>query len=530
MIKNNFIVKDVMFIIRIILYLSLLILFGCAQLPEHIKPELSSNNATQQVELSKANKGILETTGGSSKMSLLGESADALMVRLSLIAYANESIDVQYYIWNSDSVGKLILNALIDAADRGVKVRMLLDDFNLDDEMNRYLLAMDSHDNIVVSLFNPFANRDFHLADYLWGGMRLNRRMHNKSFIADNKIAIVGGRNIGNEYFHADTESNFNDIDVVSTGHSVDGIRLQFNTYWQSDVVYPLSAFKKQVAEKDNLESIQTELAQYLLDNEDSEYAKDIRNSSVYKKLSSNKFEDDEFFRTFTGKVNVLYDDPGKGLGKSDTDVHYLKSKIAPYFENAESSIELISPYFVPGHEGVELMSLLIKKGLKVRVITNSLSSTDGVLPQSGYAKYRYEMLSMGIELYELKATAKSKASKSLKYSNKAKSGLHAKIYILDRKDIFIGSFNFDPRSAEINTEVGVVYEVPEMANLIASEVFDNDLLEHTYQLSLDENNNIIWTEYVHGEKVIYTSDPQTSFWRRTIQALYSILPIESQL
>ena len=517
-------------IFKVSLCFVFLFLSGCAQLPENIKSAQVAQTDIKPSALPRFIQNSLGDDPANSQMGLLSESLEALLVRLALIECAKKSIDVQYYIWKPDSIGKLILHKLILAAENGVKVRFLLDDLSLGEEMNRYLLAMDSHENIEVSLFNPFANRNFHLGDYITDGLRMNRRMHNKSFTVDGQITIVGGRNIGDEYFHANEYSNFNDIDVVSVGNSVLGVKQQFNRYWQSEVVYPLAAFKQKVSNENSLQVVKAELDKFLLDNQNSIYAEDIRSSSQYHRLTSPKRDDIEPFRVFIGNVNVLYDDPDKGLGKSDEDILYLKSKISPYFERANTSIELISPYFVPGSDGVELLKLFVDKGLKVRVITNSLSSTDGVLAQSGYAKYRHEMLSNGVALFEQKATAKSEASKSLKYSEKAKSGLHAKIYIIDRKDIFIGSFNFDPRSAEINTEVGILYEVPEMAELIATEAFDKGLLENTYQLSLDDKNNIIWTEQHEGKKTIYHSDPKTSIWRRAMQALYSLLPIDSQL
>jgi len=270
-----------------------------------------------------------------------------------------------------------------------------------------------------------------------------------------------------------------------------------------------------------------------------SKYALDIQDSIMYQRWKNVNPNSEKMYR---GNVKVIYDDPEKSLGKSDKEIVYLKSLMKPHIDKATKTFELVSPYFVPGDEGTEYLISLVKKGLIVRVITNSLSSTDGVMAQSGYARQRIELLKGGIELYELKADTKTKASRSLRHSANAKSGLHAKIYTFDREEVFIGSFNFDQRSANINTEVGIIYQIPGMAKFIGDNFFDVDINEFTYKVELviehgedadgfDEvQETVIWVEKKDGKEYRYTKDPGTSGWRRFNEDVFSILPIESQL
>ena len=430
---------------------------------------------------------------------------------------------------------------MIKAADRGVRVRIMLDDMPVNDTTEKILYALDQHKNIEVRLFNPFASRDFRYSDYMLSPARINRRMHNKSFTVDNQHTIIGGRNIGNEYFSAHEASNFRDIDVLAVGPIVKDVAKQFDIYWNSKVVYPVTAFEHNSATDENLNLIRKELDTYAISKENSKYHLDIQDSEMYKSIQRGSISKDQSSLVFKGEVLVVYDDPDKGLGKTEDEVTFLKNLVKPYLEKVDKSFEIISPYFVPGEEGVKYLSALVRKGVKVRVVTNSLSSTDGLMAQSGYSRRRYDMLEGGIELYELKTDLKTKVSKSLRRGEKAKSSLHAKTYIFDREQTFIGSFNFDQRSAHINSEVGVIYDVPKMSMLIAESVFDKSLYETAYKVKIAkqdidvgdiqvEKDDIYWLEMKGGKEIIHDTEPETGFWRRFGQGLFSIMPIESQL
>ncbi len=529
-------------IYKLILVSGVLILSACAQLPVAFKADPSYVlTEVEDTLLGEETQNALADTVDESKMILVGSGVDAFVVRLSLLMKAEKSIDLQYYIWHADLVGKILFNELIKAADRGVRVRMLLDDMPVNGETEAILYAIDQHKNIEVRLFNPFATRDFRYVTYLVSPRRINHRMHNKSFTVDGQYTIIGGHNVGDEYFSAHQSSNFKDIDVVAIGPVVKEIGEQFDLYWNSSVVYPVTAFDHNKATEKSLLNTKDELQQFVASTENSKYHLDVLDSDMYRSLQQGQLPQTKYSKIFKGEVHVIYDDPEKGLGKTAEEVTYLKYLVEPYIDNMNKTFELISPYFVPGDEGVKYLTAMVKKGIRVRVVTNSLSSTDGLMAQSGYSRRRYDLLAGGIELYELKPDVKSYVSKSLRRGEKAKSALHAKTYIFDRRQVFIGSLNFDPRSLEINSEVGVIYEVPEMAEFIASVVFDKNLMATTYQVliadkaieteNLDiEKGEVYWLETINDKKIIYESEPQTGFWRRFGQSLFSIMPIESQL
>jgi putative cardiolipin synthase len=525
----------------IFLFLFMITLSACSSLPtDYVEEPTYAVTRTSQTTLGKKASEILGGNPDQSVMYLVNEGTDAFFARMLLLSQAERSIDVQYFIWHADLIGKLLFNEMILAADRGVRVRILLDDINIDEEIETILYAMDQHENIDVHLYNPFANRGMRVVDYVTDAFRVNRRMHNKSFTVDNQVTVVGGRNIGNEYFSADEESNFKDIDVLAIGPVVADVEEQFDIYWNSKVVLPVKAFDHNQATPADLEKLKKELAEFKQAQLTTKYALDIQDSEMYQRWK-NATSEPGTEKTFRGDVKVIYDDPEKSMGKSDKEIVYLKSLMAPHLEQATQTFEIVSPYFVPGDEGTEYLTGLVKKGLKVRVITNSLSSTDGIMAQSGYARHRIELLKGGVELYELKADTKSKASRSLRRSAKAKSGLHAKTYIFDREEVFIGSFNFDQRSANINSEVGIIYQIPKMAQLIAKSAFDTAVNEHTYRVELViehedidgidvAQEKVVWVETKDGKEYRYTTEPGTSGWRRFNEDVFSILPIESQL
>nr|WP_252738940.1 phospholipase D family protein [Colwellia sp. D2M02] len=441
---------------------------------------------------------------------------------------AERSIDVQYYIWKSDIVGKLLMHKMLQAADKGVRIRILLDDLNLDSETKSILFAMAHHKNIQVHIYNPFSSAGYRIIAALANTARVNRRMHNKSFTVDSQYTIVGGRNIEENYFEGNDRSNYADLDVVGAGPVINDVNQQFDIYFNSSLAIPAYAFDDYKKYSGALAKVKSKLSDYVLSVQNSTYAKDLRNTSLYKHIINNLKGNDNNI-TYQAKAHVIYDSPQKTLGKSELETTYMLSMMQSHVSNINNQLELISPYFVPGDEGVEFLLSLVEKGVKVKVITNSLASTDGILAQSGYARHRYNLLKGGVELYEFKPKVKSQASRSLKHSAEAKSALHAKTYIFDRKEVYIGSFNFDPRSAMINTELGIICESPDMAQYIASNLFDKEITAIAYKVIL-EGNDVIWLDKSNGKETRHTTQPETSLWRRFNLRLYSVLPIESQL
>ena len=526
---------------KILLIFAISAVSACASLPTDYEENPSyAFTDTDKTILGIKAKAITGDNPDESTMYLVSEGTEALLTRMVLLALAERSVDVQYFIWKSDLIGKLMFYGMLEAADRGVRVRILLDDLTLDSETEKNVYALDQHENIEVRVYNPFATRGFRVADAITDTYRINRRMHNKSFNVDSQYTIVGGRNIENNYFSANTRSNYADLDIIAVGPVVKDVDKQFDVYWNSKIAVPVKAFTHNQTKLDELEVTRKELADFVKSKEDSAYALDLQDSEMYKRIMSD-ISGAALNKLYRGKASVVYDDPEKTLGKSDEETVYLTSLMLPHVEKVEHSLELISPYFVPGVTGREKLIDMVNSGIKVRVITNSLASTDGIMAQSGYARHRIELLKGGVELYELKPKAKSKASRSLRRSAEAKSALHAKTYIFDRKEVFIGSFNFDQRSANINAEVGVIYQIPEMAEYIAQEAFDIHVKEQTYRVVLViehedvdgidvAQEKVVWIEVKDGKEYRYDAEPDTSKWRRFNEGVFEILPIESQL
>ena len=314
----------------------------------------------------------------------------------------------------------------------------------------------------------------------------------------------------------------------------------QFDLYWNSKVVYPVTAFDHNKATQDELRLLKKQLNEFALSNENSKYHLDIKDSDMYQSIM-NTLPQSKQMLSFEGEVHIVYDHPLKALGKSKEEVSYLTSQLELYVEKMNKSFEIISPYFVPAKSGASFLTGLVKKGVKVRVITNSLSSTDGIMAQSGYSRRRYDLLEGGVELYELKPKIEKKLKRKRRRSDKAKSGLHVKTYIFDREKVFIGSFNFDSRSSAINTEIGIVYDMPQMASLIAQNAFDESVNNDVYKVNIANENiemdgmdiepgDLYWVETKNGKQTYYTTEPKTNFWRRFKQGLSTLLPIESLL
>jgi len=525
----------------IFLLASFFTIMACSSLCADVeKTDSYAFTDTAQTSLGK----IASQMGGNdtinSTMYLVGEGTDAFLTRMMLLSRSERSVDVQYFIWKSDLIGKLLMHQMIQAAERGVRVRILLDDITLDSKTKAILFAMDQHQNIDVRIYNTLSFKGFRLTAAITNPFRINRRMHNKSFTVDSQYTIIGGRNIKEDYFSANLISNYSDLDIVSVGPMVVEVDKQFDIYWNSPLAEPVRKFSAYLSQKDRYQEVRQELTEFALSKQNSEYALDLKDSDMYLRIVKG-ISGENSNLLYKGKANVIYDDPEKTLGKSELETTYMTALMQPHMDKIKTSLDLISPYFVPGRAGSDYLIALVKEGVMVRVLTNSLASTDGIMAQSGYARQRIELLKGGVELYELKPKQKSKASRSLRRSAEAKSALHAKTYIFDRKEVYIGSFNFDPRSAKINTELGVICEVPEMAEFMDSEIFEKNISESSYKIELDiEKTNIFgvpaqkeklaWVETVNGKEVRHTISPETSAWRRFNLNIYSILPIESQL
>ena len=445
---------------------------------------------------------------------------------------------MQYYIWHDDLTGTLLFEALHRAAERGVRVRLLLDDNNTAG-LDGLLAALDAHPNIEVRLFNPFAIRSPRAIGYVTDFFRLNRRMHNKSFTADNQATIVGGRNIGDEYFGAGSGTLFADLDVLAIGPVVQTVSSDFDRYWASGSAYPAERLLPAAA-PDALDGLTRRAAQVEADARAVAYVRAVRTSPFVERLVSRELE------LLWAPTQMLSDDPAKGLGKA-LPQELLVASLKPALGPIERELQIVSPYFVPAEEGTRNLLQLAAEGVKVSVLTNSLEATDVAAVHAGYAKRRRALLEGGIALFELRRAALGPAQQTRRSGQFSGSGsggsdgtgnsgskagvssaasLHAKTFSADRQRVFIGSFNFDPRSARLNTEMGFVIESTDIAQQIA-EAFEGGLLASAYRVRLADDGALEWIEQRGDEAVVHRTEPGTTVWQRLGVRLMSVLPIE---
>ncbi|HZZ12956.1 MAG TPA: phospholipase D family protein [Paraburkholderia sp.] len=463
---------------------------------------------------------------GETAFHLLPNGVDALLSRIVLAEAADHTLDLQYYIWHDDLTGRHLAAAVLRAADRGVRVRVLLDDLgtNADDQV---LLAMASHPNIQIRLFNPVASRRFKTLGSALEFSRVNRRMHNKAIIADNEAAIVGGRNIGDEYFGASNDVSFGDLDVLTHGVVVPKISIAFDTFWNSEAAYPIENLTGHPAQPDALAGYREKLAAFVAAQHDSPYVTQVKEHFT-QTLST---RDVDFA---WGKATLLYDDPSKITRSPDDPQGHLMSQFETLSIRPKQSMLIVSPYFVPGKKGVASLRKQTERGVNVTVLTNSLAATDVAAVHAGYQRYRKDLLDAGVHLYELKpAPSEDPQAKKKSVLGSSKASLHAKTYVFDKSSIFIGSMNLDPRSMTLNTEIGVYCE----SDALASQVVDGlvpklDQIAWRLEERPDANGKtrIVWIETAEDGTQTELDEPGVSTMKRMGIWFLGLLPIESQL
>lgn len=506
----------------------ILALSGCASLPENTnRTESFAFSDTQDTLLSKNVRAYREQGKNNDGFILLGSGLDAFVARAVLAKTAERSLDVQYYLYHNDLVGKLFTGFLWQAAERGVRVRILVDDMGLDGR-DEGIIALDAHPNIELRIFNPFDRDIGRGVQFVTGLGSVTRRMHNKSFTVDNAVTIVGGRNIGNEYYDADPTLEFADLDVLAIGEVVKDVSKSFDMYWNTSLAYPATTLIEQRVSQEELQQREDYLMAFMEEQKTSDYMTALLNSELAQKIQDNNLT------FYWGDAAVVVDHPDKISSPRDANELHLVTQLAPYFDNIEKELIIISPYFVPGDEGVAFFKRLVDKGIRVKILTNSLSSNDVSVVHAGYSKYREALLRSGVELYEMnKKLTRAQRKEKKGEGGSSKASLHAKVFVLDRKQVFIGSLNLDPRSFYENSEIGLVLESTEIAQGMAKK-FDADIEKNTFRLELmkdeDGNESLLWHGYESGEAITFDVDPYTGFWRRFGVGFMGLLPIESQL
>lgn len=510
---------------RILLAMALGILMaGCASLPERVVREPTA--APANTDDTRLGRGIAPRTGanpGKSGIYALNNAQEAFAARVLLARAADRTLDVQYYIWHRDTTGQLLFEALWEAAERGVQVRLLLDDANTKG-LDATITALDAHPNIQVRLFNPFAHRGFRLGDFATDFARVNRRMHNKSFTADDQVALVGGRNIGDEYFGADSSVGFRDLDVAAVGPVVREVSREFELYWNSASAYPAANILPAAAPGETAR-LREEWASARQQPEALRYMGAVADTPLVNQLLARKLALEWTI------ARVVADDPAKVLRPPEERELHMLPRLEEALGKPLRSLDIVSPYFVPGKDATAAFRQLSERGVKVRVLTNSLAATDVGPVHAGYAKYREELLRGGVRLYELKPTAGSKESKAdakrQDIAGSSGASLHAKTFAVDGRRIFVGSFNLDPRSARLNTEMGVVIESPRLAGLLVT-AFDTTIPRESYEVSLAAGGHgLEWVDRDAAPEKIYTVEPESGALRRLWIDFLSILPIE---
>ncbi len=507
----------------------LLVFSGCATLPTDFdRPVSHALTDTRDSTLGKYVAARQKEHPDQSGFYLLPNGLDAFVARAVLAELAEHSIDTQYYLYHHDLVGRLFSAILVKAADRDVRVRLLVDDMDLAGR-DKDIMAMDSHPNIEVRIFNPFSRNVGRASQLVTRMGSVTRRMHSKSYTVDNQFTILGGRNIGNEYFDADPELSFADLDVMAMGPVANKVSSVFDLYWNSELAYPISAlYKGDPLTDETIAAYRENMDQFIAAQGNSDYLQALRQSNLMTQIKSHQL----VFKW--GDAQVLYDQPEKLIHGFEETEYHLAPMLKPYLGNITSELIIFSPYFVPGKKGTAFLVQLAQQGVKVKILTNSLASNDVALVHAGYKKYRKSLLRAGVELYELDKALTREQRKSKKGpGGSSKASLHAKSFVFDREKVFVGSLNLDPRALKHNTEIGVIFIVPEIAQEMA-EAFDERIEQYAFKLELKLSENgsetLLWHGMKDGKPVVYTHEPYSGFWRRLSIDIMSWLPIESQL
>lgn len=440
----------------------------------------------------------------------------AFGARLRLIEAATQSIDMQYFLIKADDAGNIIAGSLLQAADRGVRIRILLDDV-FTSATDEELGLLDQHDNIEVRLFNPVSRRGLYYLNYAADFKRANRRMHSKSFTVDSATTIVGGRNIADEYFQINSDVEFLDFDVFAIGPVVSEVADQFDDFWNAPSAIPLATIYPTFSQPE-LNAAQRDIDDDMRNRERSIYSAAV-NSEYMQSVA------DGSVQGYAAPATLLNDSSDKLSNPVDQQYMTVAAALVEKIQAARKSVVIVTPYFVPRKSGIQFWKSVTDRGVEVTVITNSLASNNHLAVHSAYSAYRKQMLQLGATMYEARASAIEKLADS---NDTEALTLHTKLISIDGRYLFVGSLNLDPRSIAINAEMGLLIDSQEMATKL-QQGLDADLERTAYKLSLDDKNNIVWTTSIDGEPVEYYKDPEAGLWKRFMAKLYRILP-ESQL
>ncbi len=463
---------------------------------------------------------------GQTGFRLLDTGAEAFQWRVQSARKAQERIHIQYYIWRDDVAGRTLLGELLDAADRGVAVSLLLDDMDLrgSDDL---LAAVNQHPNIEVRVFNPFRTRRGAVragVEFVFRGSDLNRRMHNKAWVVDGHLAIIGGRNIGDEYFEVSPYYNFTDLDLVMVGPLATEVDHSFVEYWNSRAAIDLRRMRRVEQDPEKLARHREKLDAWLAEHQEHP----LLTLEPLNGVPLAEPIDDAGAYTWTDQAKLVVDDVGKAKGYEHIRDGVAEA-VARRLDAVEHELLMISPYFVPRRDGTAQLIAMRERGVRVSVLTNSLAANDVAFTHSGYSRRRPALLEAGVELHELRPTAlppRAAADREMGIGS-SHASLHTKALIIDREEGFVGSFNLDPRSRYTNTELGVFLREPEIVQELLELYEHSTRPELAYQVRLDDEGWPIWTD---DEGTLYRTDPKAGIWRRFLSGITRLAPVEPLL
>jgi putative cardiolipin synthase len=514
-----------------------LLLSACS----HKMTEASAAKQTSTTQLPKYKAPLLShlenTDGkleGNSAFYSLNKPTDAFAARLFLIDNATTSLDVQYYIYEADTIGQVFSGHLLMAAHRGVKVRILVDDLGTSGKDEQWQ-KLASHPNIELRLFNPNRLRtSFRNLALLFNVNSLGKRMHNKSLIADGSAAIIGGRNIGDDYFPSSAKTLFLDYDILAIGEVVPKIYKAFDLYWnskESELSEDILDYKDKKFSLNNTNDIQKAL---------SEYAKTPSGKAILNSEFNQKITNDNLKLTVAKQADFYYDHPSKVSTDENDNRTHISSQISKDLSGVKKDLIIISPYFVPSEELLQKFKSVIDQGANITVITNSLASSDVFAVYAGYQNDIQELTEMGVKLYELKPDSFKKFLSQEEWANPNSISLHTKMMIADHDKLGVGSANIDPRSDKLNTEIFMVVSSEKLVKDERDVLTQVLNAKNLYVVSWGEYPKLfeddmtqygpIWHTVEEGEEKIYYAPPHVGFWKRFATDILSLFPIKGYL
>jgi cardiolipin synthase C len=529
---------------RALLLIATLAAGGCAGLPPGADYPRTSSAAlvqTEETPIGAVFAGQAREHAGNSGFRIMSVGVDGFLTRVQMIAAAKRTLDLQYYIFRGDETGRLLTEALLRAADRGVRVRILVDDGATTDG-DEQLLALKGHPSIEIRIFNPFAYRGhanaLRAVEFMFNSRRLDYRMHNKLLVADNAAALVGGRNIGNEYFQMDPETQVADDDVFAAGPIAAQLSATFDEFWNSEFAIPAEAFGGKHGEARKLQDHRDKEsggpAQQLqtLPTQGIDYVARIATGEPFAGMISGRLP------LVWAHAQVVCDSPDKKNVESGARAGRLMLRpVAAAASAVQVELLMVTPYFIPADEELQILKELRGRGARVRVLTNSLESSEELAAISGYQRFRVPLLEDGVELYEVRSLLGNThgSGQTAAISKFGNYSLHAKLFVFDRRQVFVGSMNFDQRSKRLNTEVGLIIDSPELAAQTAARFDAMTQPANSYVLSLAPGSasgqpRLVWNTLEDGKPVEYTREPARSEWQRMKVGFLSMLPLDAEL